>query len=399
MVVYNGSFWVAITAGPAGNTPAPGSSYWENTGTSAIKLAAYDNGLAYSIGMETVGTDGNIYQATAATTGNAPPNASYWQLVGPNALTSVPGSSTYLNAVLSLFSGPTWSSSNNFRPVTNSVGGTTASTSYATVGSFLMNFVGNINTYGGVMTLTQTVAPYADFAAGNPNAAITTGAGTAWSNPTNAETLNSVGATCALSASGLSQSLRVSFPSLGIPTDHTILGLTVTVVRRKSTGAGTLNDASLFFRKAGSENGNDFADLITAWPGSYTTKTYGGTANLLGGTWAPADFNSNDNVDLNLSSTAVTNPATADVDWISFSVRTNGGTFTASARIRVGGNDGTVATLTGVGPTAGTSFISAPATGNQTVTVEAEVTSTYGGTVQALFSQIDALPQSGSQFT
>jgi hypothetical protein len=402
MVVYNGSFWVAITNVPAGNTPVPGSSYWLNTGASAIKLAVYDNGLAYSIGMECVGTDGNVYQAIAATTGNAPPNVAYWQLVGPNSLTSVPGSSTYLNATLSLFAGPTWSSSNNFRPVTNSVGGTTAATSYATVGSFLMNFVGNISTYGGALTLTQTVAPHGDFVAGNPDVAVSvSGLLTAWSNPTYAETLNSVGATSALAASGVTNTLRVSFPSLGIPTDHTILGITVSIVREKSAGSGTIKDASVMFRKAGVQNGSDFADASTAWPGTYGTKTYGGTSNLLGGTWAPADFNTDDNVDLNLSAleSGGSFSATANVDYITFSVRTDGGTFTAKARIRIGANDGTEATLTGVGPTAGTSFISAPATGNQTVIVEAEVTSVYGGTVQALYSQIDALPQSGSQFT
>jgi hypothetical protein len=267
-----------------------------------------------------------------------------------------------------------------------------------------MNFVGNIATYGGVLTLTRTAGSPTNFAAGNPDAAVSvSGPFIPWSNPTFAETANSVGATCACTAGNISNELRVSFPSLNIPTDHTILGITVSIIREKSAGAGTIKDASLFIysTRTGGGGSTDISDTSTAWPLSYGTKTYGGTSNLLGGTWVPADFNTNDymRVELSAGETGGVNPATANVDFITFSVRTDGGTFTAKARIRIGANDGTEATLTGVGPTAGTSFISAPATGNQTVIVEAEVTSVYGGTVDAEFSQIDAVPQSGSQFT
>jgi hypothetical protein len=75
-----------------------------NVGTSAILLSNYNAGTAYSIGMEAVGTDGNVYSAIAATTGNAPPNASFWQLVGPSSLTAVPDGTQRFAATSSVLS-------------------------------------------------------------------------------------------------------------------------------------------------------------------------------------------------------------------------------------------------------------------------------------------------------
>jgi hypothetical protein len=96
-VSYKGSFWIALSAVSAGNTPAPGSSYWENVGTAAILLAAYSGSVTYSIGMEVVGSDGNVYQWINSTpaSGEAPPNATYWQLIGPANLDSLADGTTY----------------------------------------------------------------------------------------------------------------------------------------------------------------------------------------------------------------------------------------------------------------------------------------------------------------
>jgi len=104
-VSYNGSFWIALTAN-TNQTPAPGSSYWENVGTSAILLAAYNSGTTYSVGMEAVGTDGNVYSwiNTTPGSGHAPPNATYWHLVGPADLGSVADGSQRFAATASVLS-------------------------------------------------------------------------------------------------------------------------------------------------------------------------------------------------------------------------------------------------------------------------------------------------------
>jgi hypothetical protein len=110
-VSYNGAFWVA-TAANLNQTPAPGSSYWVNVGTSAILLAAYSAGVTYSVGMEAVGTDGNVYSwiNTTPGSGHAPPNGTYWQLVGPATLDSVTDGSTKFGQTASGLS---------YRPTTN----------------------------------------------------------------------------------------------------------------------------------------------------------------------------------------------------------------------------------------------------------------------------------------
>jgi hypothetical protein len=146
-VSYNGSFWIAVSAVPAGNTPAPGSSYWENVGTAAILLAAYSGSVTYSIGMEVVGSDGNVYQWINATpaSGQAPPNATYWQLVGPENLGSIAnGPSSFAGTAGSL----------SYRPTTNPLTSVNAGSSATVdVAAFTMATTqGNISLNSGTIT-------------------------------------------------------------------------------------------------------------------------------------------------------------------------------------------------------------------------------------------------------
>ena len=73
-----------------------------------------------------------------------------------------------------------------------------------------------------------------------------------------------------------------------IPAGAIINGITVVINRQSSTGTF---DNGVFLLKAGSVAGNDMSNL-TVWPVSFGTATYGGTTNLWGTTWTPADINS-----------------------------------------------------------------------------------------------------------
>jgi hypothetical protein len=102
-VGYNGTVWIALSAN-TNQTPGIGSSYWTAVGNSTILISAYSGATTYSAGMQVIGTDGNVYQAIQTTTGNAPPNATYWQLVGPSSLTSVPDGTQRFAATASVLS-------------------------------------------------------------------------------------------------------------------------------------------------------------------------------------------------------------------------------------------------------------------------------------------------------
>jgi hypothetical protein len=155
-VSYNGSFWIAISA-TTGNTPAPGSSYWENVGTAAILLTAYSGSVTYSVGMQAVGTDGNVYSwiNTTPGSGHAPPNSTYWQLVGPADLGSVADGTQRFAATASTLT---------YRPTSNPLTATDAgSNATVNIGSFTMQTSSkgavSVNS-GGVTALSYSTLYY-----------------------------------------------------------------------------------------------------------------------------------------------------------------------------------------------------------------------------------------------
>ena len=83
-----------------------------------------------------------------------------------------------------------------------------------------------------------------------------------------------------------------------IPATATITGITATFTRYKSsingtrgaTGA-TVKDTTIQLLKNGAAVGSNFAQTSTDWTTSPLATTYGGSANLWGTTWTPADIN------------------------------------------------------------------------------------------------------------
>ncbi|HEY5472382.1 MAG TPA: hypothetical protein VIK32_04235, partial [Candidatus Limnocylindrales bacterium] len=149
-----------------------------------------------------------------------------------------------------------------------------------------------------------------------------TGAGTvSWTAPGNVTADDTSYSTALLNSSGAAQShyLRATGYGFTLPTDAIIDGITVTINRAATlTGSGhRIRDAVVSLLKGGSVTGGNLGATGTNWPTSMSAQTYGGAANLWGGTWSAADINSPTfGVELSaLTDTAANN--TASVDYLS----------------------------------------------------------------------------------
>lgn len=146
----------------------------------------------------------------------------------------------------------------------------------------------------GAMALTAT--PGFGQSAGPNNAGTgqnVTGVGTiAWTNPGNIVSDNNVYATAVLPTTGsISNYLRGTNYGFAIPSNATILGITVTIGKYSSNFIGftAVNDNAVNLVKAGAVTGTNKAQ--GTWPTSETATAYGGAADLWGTTWTPADIN------------------------------------------------------------------------------------------------------------
>lgn len=96
-------------------------------------------------------------------------------------------------------------------------------------------------------------------------------------------------------------------------------GITVSV-ERQASGTG-VRDLELRLLKNGVLSGSDKADTATNWTTSDTTVSYGGTSDLWGTTWTPAQINASDfGVSLRVQNTHTSNNRTPHVDAILVSV-------------------------------------------------------------------------------
>ncbi|HCV43174.1 MAG TPA: hypothetical protein DGH68_06795, partial [Bacteroidetes bacterium] len=141
----------------------------------------------------------------------------------------------------------------------------------------------------------------------------------AWTNPGNALTNNNSYATVTL-ASQTSNYLQTTNYGFAIPTDATINGIQATIGRfENTTGTGNdVRDNVVQLIKAGALVGSNYAVTGTDWPTSETAVNYGGTADLWGATWTPAEVNAT-NFGVALSANS-TNSRTASVDYMTISV-------------------------------------------------------------------------------
>jgi len=115
--------------------------------------------------------------------------------------------------------------------------------------------------------------------------------GVAWSNPGNiAIAAQSATFAAGLNANKFSDYLRATGFGFIIPSAATILGITVTISKRQGGVQKQLYDRSVLIVKGGNAAGFDHSNGLI-WPTALTPFVYGGSGDLWGTTWLPADIN------------------------------------------------------------------------------------------------------------
>lgn len=159
---------------------------------------------------------------------------------------------------------------------------------------------------------------------GNPTSCVSaTGVGTnAWNNPGNALSSNNGYATVGnMTASKESNYLKCTGYNLTVPDGATVTGIRVSVERK--TDGGTITDSKLHLVRAGTIQTGFNAATTTSYPKSDGVEVHGGSGNLWGASWVPADVNSSTfGVALTVrnTSTSSTTNRTVSIDVISVEV-------------------------------------------------------------------------------
>lgn len=144
----------------------------------------------------------------------------------------------------------------------------------------------------------------------------------AWTNPGYITADDNNYATSTLTPGQTTEYLQGTDFGFSIPSNATIIGIQVTIMRQSSSSGGgnSINDADLYLLKTGAIVGSDKA-TTTDWPTSMGTATYGGASDLWGTTWTPADINeTNFGVTLSAITQATSSNRTASVDYMQITV-------------------------------------------------------------------------------
>jgi hypothetical protein len=143
---------------------------------------------------------------------------------------------------------------------------------------------------------------------------------TAWSNTSNITADDgSVASAIVNGIQGNSDELLAESFGFSIPSNATITGVTASFKKAKQ-GSSILIDQGVNLLKNGASAGASRGDLITDWPTSLTYIDYGGSFDLWGTTWTPADINSSGfGVEIFVGSNGTQN-VTAQVDAVKITV-------------------------------------------------------------------------------
>lgn len=99
----------------------------------------------------------------------------------------------------------------------------------------------------------------------------------------------------------------------------------------------TCRDNDVTLLKAGVATGNNKADVVTSWPGAFTSASYGGAADLWGAAWTPNDIN-NANFGVQISALATSGASAAEIDYVQITVTyTLGGAGHSMTMMGLGG--------------------------------------------------------------
>jgi len=219
----------------------------------------------------------------------------------------------------------------------------------------------------GLVIAVQTATP-AQAASNGPNSGSTAVDDSsigqiAWSTPSGALTQNDSYATASLTRyNRISHYLKATDFGFSIPSDATIKGIVVEVDRYESGTTLRVTDNSIRLVKGG-VIGGDNKSTGASWPSSDTDtyQSYGGSSDLWGLSWAPADINSpNFGVAISAIKDASNHDSTAYVDHIRITVYYNSApTDIALSNSSVAENEPVntiVGTLSTTDPDAGDTF-------------------------------------------
>lgn len=129
----------------------------------------------------------------------------------------------------------------------------------------------------------------------SPSAAVQSGVGTGitgWTSPDNVYAADGAFANSGISSSGSSPSRYLLTTGYGfsIPANAIINGIAVDILRLRA-GTGECTDDRIRIIKGGAVSSADRANTTANWPTSFTYASYGGSSDLWGETWTPADIN------------------------------------------------------------------------------------------------------------
>lgn len=116
-----------------------------------------------------------------------------------------------------------------------------------------------------------------------------------WGTPSNVAASDNAYATSAVTSSAASERLHATNFGFAVPAGATIVGILVQVERSKTSTAANISDALAASKiiKGGSMQGASKANL-NDWTTGDLTVNYGGSSDLWGLAWTPADINAAD---------------------------------------------------------------------------------------------------------
>jgi hypothetical protein len=115
------------------------------------------------------------------------------------------------------------------------------------------------------------------------------GSGAGWTSSGNVVSSNNQRASANVPANGVTANLDATNFGFSIPANATITGIRATIEKSASNSSG-VDDDDVYLLKAGAPSGNDKASG-TDWDNSDEDFTYGGSTDLWGTTWTPAQVN------------------------------------------------------------------------------------------------------------
>jgi hypothetical protein len=166
--------------------------------------------------------------------------------------------------------------------------------------------------------------------------------GHAWSSASNVTADDGASATAgAIGEEDDTQYLKGTMAGnvFAVPAGATVDGVEVVVKRRDAVSpVGEVIDAEVRLVKGGVIDGDDKADVGTAWPASFGAKTYGGPSDLWGLTLTADDVNAS-NFGAALRAYCNATAAEPRVDYISLTVYYTAPSGAASATVMLMGGD------------------------------------------------------------